>query len=99
MSWLRDRGGETKHLERIEALEKRLESLESAARLLKSEWIDTYDRLNRVMGRLNARIRKNKALEGSESDDQETPNTVAPPLSGTGTHDMLAMHRAQRRTR
>jgi len=91
-------GGRKQEKERLKAIEKAIDglenqttSLESAARMLKLEWHSTYDKLNRLMGRLNARIRKNEALEEPESDDRTGPYPVAP----TGTHARLTAARAK----
>lgn len=89
MAFFWDRGGESKNLERIIALEKANETLDSRLRLLKNEWEDVLDRVNRVMGRLNARIRKFNASESPESDELEPPKGVDPPRIGTGTHATL----------
>ena len=88
--WIR--GGENKLLARVEALEKAQEGQESTIRLLKNEWQDVLDRANRVMGRLNARIRKSEAQTEPESDDPVGPQGVAPP----GNHATLAQMRRRR---
>jgi len=79
-------------LERVEATEKAGERLESTIKLLRNEWEDVLDRTNRVMGRLNARIRKSEAQTEPESDVQEGPKGVAP----TGTHAVLSGMRRSR---
>jgi len=89
------RGGRKQENERIHALEERQETLESGLRLLKTEWISTYDKLNSVMGRLNARIRKNKALEEVEAETEEEM-APAPTVQVSGTHGLLAARRARR---
>lgn len=96
------RGGRKKENERIDALEKAVDGLESAQRLIKTEWLDVHDRLNRVMGRLTARIRKSEALTEPESSDQPDPEGVAPPpgpVAVTGSHALLSAARAKRRGR
>jgi hypothetical protein len=94
-SWIR--GGENKHLERIEALEKAIEAHNSGLKAIRLEWEDVYDRVNRTMGRLNARIRKSEAFQAPESDAGAT--TEAPVSFGqaTGTHAMLDAMRSRRR--
>lgn len=87
------RGGENKVEERITALEKAVDALESRSRLIKVEWSSVLDKVNSVMGRLNARIRKTEALSGPESDEQDTPKGEAPQILPTGTHGRLARHR------
>ena len=94
--WLWTRGGENKLLERIEALEKAGEGLESRIRLLKNEWEDVLDRANRVMGRLNARIRKSEAVSAPESDTEATPQAPAPPAV-LGSHATLVAMRGRKR--
>ena len=94
--WWSNRGGENKEQERIEALEKAQERLESSMRLFRTEWESTYDKLNRLMGRLNARIRKSEAETAPESDTEAL--TEAPgPRRITGSHATLSQARARRR--
>jgi len=90
--WGWQRGRENKQLERIEALEKAQEAQDSRMRLLKNEWEDVLDRANRVMGRLNARIRK---FEGQEKppEDAEAPTEGQPPL---GNHSLMQAMRRKR---
>jgi len=88
------RGEEKEHFEAHEALERRQEALESQYRLLKTEWIDVHDRLNRMMGRLNARLRKSQAVdEGAEATNGEEQRGPTPV---TGTHEQLAAMRNRR---
>jgi len=110
LSWWRSPGGENQETEGLKATVKALEALgivvaaqqksiddlESAQRLLKLEWTDTLDRLNRMTGRLNARIKKSEVLESPESDEPETRKGVAPVLQPTGTHSLLAQARTRR---
>ena len=86
------RGGRKQLLDRLQALEEGQETLESRLRLLKNEWEDVLDHTNRVMGRLNARIRKNQAIEGPEVDSNETQVAPAPPQ---GVHSILQEARAR----
>ena len=90
--WGWHRGGENKLLERIEALEKADEAQDSRIRLLKNEWEDVLDRANRVMGRLNARIRKFEATSEPESDTEPAPQGPAP----VGAHGTLRDMRRRR---
>jgi hypothetical protein len=91
------RGGENKHLARIEALEKAIEGHNSALKVIRIEWEDVFDRMNRVMGRLNARIRKSEGLQAPESDTQASPQAEMPFGQPTGTHAMLDAMRSRRR--
>lgn len=74
---------------KIEALESRLDGLETAPKLLRTEWEDTLDRLNRIMGRLNARLKR------AESDEQPPQGTTPAPDPMLGHHGLL--ERARRR--
>ncbi len=88
-------GGRKRLLERIAALETAVERLESGRRALTLEWESVYDKMNRIMGRLNARIRKQEASESPESDEQPAPKGVEHPMEMTGTHDLLQRARAR----
>ncbi len=92
LSWLLGRGGESGLRERIKALEEAVDHHKREVKSLRLEWEDVYDKVNRVMGRLNARIRKAGATSGPESDDQGAPHT---PASPTGTHGLLSEMRAK----
>jgi len=94
--WWNTRGAKTETSGAITALEERLERLERASKGLKLEWEDVFDRLNRMMGRLNARIRKNNALEGAESDGVDAPDASETPRTPHGTHAVLSAMRARR---
>lgn len=85
-------GGRKKENERIEALERAQERIESSIRLLKTEWIDTYERMNKVMGRLNARIRKAADEVPAEEHPAQEPTGPGP----VGTHALLTAARARR---
>jgi len=81
----------------IEALEKAVDGFESRTKLLRMEWEDVFDRMNRVMGRLNARIRKSEAVSSSENDAEDPQKGVAPsPPVATGTHGILQDVRRRR---
>jgi len=88
--WMR--GGENKLLARIEALEKAVEAQESRTRLIKIEWESVLHKVNGVMGRLNARIRKS---EGQEPPDGApvVEATPAPPLGSHGTLSFMRRNR------
>jgi len=86
------RGRLEEQSEKIEALEKAVDGLESSSRLLKNEWLDVLDRANRVMGRLTARIRKFESQNGPESDVEEVEKG---PLPG-GVHGTLVAMRRRR---
>jgi len=85
------RGINEKLLERLEASEKAVEAQGSTIRLLKNEWEDVLDRANRVMGRLNARIRKFEGQNEPESDAESGPQGPTP----IGTHAALAARRGR----
>jgi len=72
-----------------------MEGFESRTKLLRMEWEDVFDRMNRVMGRLNARIRKSEGLSAPESDAGETPQPAASPPGVAGTHEALARMRGK----
>ena len=95
MGWTR--GGENKHLGRIEALEKAIEGHNSGLKAIRLEWEDVYDRVNRTMGRLNARIRKSEGSVAPESGPEATIQGPMPFGSPTGTHAQLEAMRARRR--
>jgi len=88
--WIR--GGEKKLLTRIEALEKALEGQDSRLRMIKMEWESVLHKVNGVMGRLNARIRKNEAQEPAEDPEPASPPVTRP----VGVHSTLAHMRSKR---
>jgi len=92
--WIR--GGENKQIEQIAALEKAVEGLESRLRLIKVEWEEVLDKVGKVMGRLNARIRKSEAVNASESD-AEPEREAIPPHNISGSHSTLTAMRGRRR--
>jgi len=87
--WMR--GGRKKENERITALEQAVEGLQSSNRLLKLEWEAVFDKLNRTMGRLNARIRRDASQNEPESNAEDSPA----PTPRVGTHDQLQAHRSR----
>ncbi len=90
-----NRGGRKQLLERLDALEKAVEGHRSGLKAIRLEWEDVYDRVNRTMGRLNARIRKSEAVSSPESNAEETTQPVAPPPGRIGTHAVLREMRAK----
>ena len=88
--WIR--GGEKKNLARIEALEKALEGQDSRLRMIKMEWESVLHKVNGVMGRLNARIRKSEAQETPEGAEV----VEATPAPAPGSHSTLAYMRSKR---
>jgi len=96
MFWGWGRGGENKQSERLEALEKAVYGLESQLRLIKVEWESVLDKVNAVMGRLNARIRKTEAVSGPQNDEHEPPQPPAP-VQVLGSHGTLTAMRGRKR--
>jgi len=92
MRWLWGRGGENETSERIEALEKAVEGLEHTMRLQKIEWESVLHKVNKVMGRLNASIRKSEAVEDPSDDKQPNLKGVLP---APGSHSVLAKMRGR----
>ena len=86
------RGGENKHEERIAALERAVEGLKSAERLQKVEWESVLNKVGKVMGRLNASIRKSEGLSVPESDDPAAAQVEVP----VGSHASLIQMRRRR---
>ena len=89
MLWMR--GGRKKEKDAIEALEKAMQSLESSNRLMKIEWESVLHKMNQVMGRLNARIRKAEAQETPHEAEDREP-TPGPRL---GNHATLRQMRGR----
>lgn len=91
-----NRGGRKEDLGKITDLERAVDGLASTVRLLKTEWEDTLNRLNRIASRLNARDRREKGKQDHE-DASGDPNGEAPraqhPL---GTHAQLNQMRRGR---
>ena len=87
-----NRGGRNKELERITALEKALEAQDSRLRMIKMEWETVLHKVNGVMGRLNARIRKSESQETPEG--QEVVEST--PAPSPGSHSALAFMRSKR---
>jgi len=87
------RGGENRVQAQIDAIEKAVEGLESRLKLMRGEWEEVHDRVNRVMGRLNARIRKVGSTEAPEDDAATTPQAVPPLGHVIATHGDLLRRR------
>lgn len=81
----------------FEAFKIALEALERQPKLLRNEWEDTLDRINRVMGRLNARIKAASAPENEQLPEGDTQSSP-PAQRQTGTHDRLRAFRARRQS-
>ena len=95
MLW--NRGWRKKEEERIYALEKAteglrrgLDDLSKDMRSLTLDWELTYEKLNKLMGRLNARIRKSEATIEPQNDEPVAPQPSAPPF---GSHRAMNMAR------
>lgn len=82
------RGGGKELLATVTALKTAQDSLASEIRLLKNEWEDVLDRTNRVMGRLNARIKKSEAVSEPENETQAPQGAEV-----SGKHAVLAAMR------
>lgn len=95
-TWLREgRGGRKQQFERITALEQAMDAHTTTLKVVRTEWEDYLDRMNKVMGRLNARIRRS----GGEKTDEDRPEETTEPQEGarggTGTHGVLQRMRAR----
>ena len=73
----------------LQALQERMEAAESTLRTLKIEWEDVLDRMQRVMGRLNARMKASTIA-------QDEPPEVGPP-SPEGFDYLAATRKLQAR--
>ncbi len=82
VSWFRSKRSEVK--DDLETLRRRLDEAESAIRLLKTEWLDTLDRIERIAGRLAKR-----AVRDAPRD--EAPDGAHTPVQGV--FDPLAIRR------
>jgi hypothetical protein len=83
--------------DRLATLSRRIDDMESSARKLHAEWTDTYDRLNRLVGRMVKRAERD-ALATAPPDEPETPGPHASPPQVNGAS--YAMQQvAMRRTR
>ena len=79
----------------LDGFRKALETLERQPKLLKIEWEDTLDRINRVMGRLNARIK----VAATQNEELPAGNSeLTPPAKATpsGIHARLQVMRARK---
>jgi len=86
-------GGESQVLEQIVALEKAMDDVRRDQKAIRLDWEMALDKLGRMMGRLNARIRKNLDQEAPTSDDLPTTEGMAP--AQMGNHQKLRMARAK----
>lgn len=68
------------------AFSARLATLESAQRSLKLEYLETYDKVNRLM----ARVAKRAALDAPKTPDDDAPTVDAPSRSDTITAEIMA---------
>lgn len=71
MSWFRKKPPSDGSL--LKAFEERLEHLERQMRSLSLEWENTWDKLQRIMGRLNARAKEQLLREPEEVDREPQP--------------------------
>jgi len=72
-------------------VEQSLNALKADMRGLRLEWESVYDKLMKVVSRLNARSRREAQTE--ETEEVERPAAPA----GIGTHELLSAARARRR--
>ncbi len=71
-----------------ETLEERMELVEAALRSLKTEWLDTYDKLYRLAGRLDAGRRwagEREAAPGITAGEKAPGNGPEAPVVDLGT--------------
>jgi len=95
-AWLtgRSEGESPRNSAAITSLETRMDALERSFRTMRLEWEDVYDRLMKAAARLNARTRREAAVENLPTPNEaEQPQAAAGTL---GTHDMLAAQRNRR---
>jgi len=96
MKFFTQRGGESRAHDRVRALEAAVERLERDSKAIRLDWEMMFDKLNRMMGRLNARIRKNLDQEGVVHDELAGPEGAAPPAVGNHQKLVLARMKARR---
>lgn len=90
-------GWRKKQSERIAALEQTLDRLVTGQKLIRTEWEDSLDRMNRIMGRLNARIRRAQESDEATETTPEANETAPEPASHVlGSHGMLSEMRRRR---
>lgn len=94
--WFRRKPEELDTRDRVRGLEDRLEALERGFKSLRLEWEETYERLYKVMGRLNARLRASKTDEPEGGGHQDTPPLAVPPQLQPGYHERMQAHRRRR---
>jgi hypothetical protein len=67
--------GPVQDADRLGTLSRRLDDIESRVRTLTSEWLDTLDRIERVLGRLVKRGQRAQAA--TEGEDASSPGNGA----------------------
>lgn len=81
--------------DRLATLSRRLDDAESTLRMLKTEWLDTLERLERMVGRFAKRREREAAREATpEAEPGEGANGQSPSLAGL---DEVAVRRSPRR--
>lgn len=66
-------------------LSRRLDDVESATRLLKSEWVDVLDRLERIAGRLAKRAERDGHAAGVLTGPEPPPAPTGAPAASPGS--------------
>lgn len=90
-TWISTAGRVRSIEEKVKALEGRLEDLKRLPSLLEAEWQDHLDRMNKVMGRLNAR---DKVTSATRIEEPEPDNSQVSPQ--TGIHAKMQAMRNRR---
>lgn len=87
----KDRAAEAEARDR--AILERLEALERGQKGVKLEWEETFERLDRLLGRLNAHLKRSRS-----HDEEETQGEIAPPpaKAAASQAELLRAHRARR---
>ena len=84
--------GEPEQTDRVGTLSRRLDDVESQLRMLKTEWTDTLERLDRMLGRIVKRSARALASEAAPADLPE-PGSESSPASSL---DEVAVRRSAR---
>lgn len=71
MGWFRQSFGQSKDYQKISTLEEGLKSLEKDFKALELEWINTYDKLRTLMGRISKRTAIMEASQPPEEAETE----------------------------
>lgn len=87
--WKRTRGVLKEQSERIRALEEALEGVRTPMKAMRLEWEDTFNRLEKTMGRLNASARKLKQREATQEAETAEIEGAAPGAPPRGVHATL----------